>query len=229
MKTTLFIPVLNEIEGIKLIMPRVKKEWVDEIIIVDGHSTDGTKEWLEEHGFKVLSQKTPGILNAWWEGFEASSGDILIPFSPDNNSIPELIPVLISKMLEGYDMVIASRYKKGAKSEDDDFITAFGNFIFTKIINILFGASYTDTLGMYRAFRRSLITVLKLDEHKNDIFEVLISIRCAKEKLKVMEIPGDEPKRIGAGYSRAWVGIRGKIKGGSMMLKCILREFFSRQ
>ena len=47
MKISLSIPVKNEIEGVKVIMPRIKKEWVDEVVIVDGHSTDGPKEWLE--------------------------------------------------------------------------------------------------------------------------------------------------------------------------------------
>ena len=45
LKTTLFIPVLNELEGSKIIMPRIKKEWFDEIIVVDGGSNDGTVEY----------------------------------------------------------------------------------------------------------------------------------------------------------------------------------------
>ena len=71
MKVTLFIPVLNEIDAVKVIMPRIKQEWVDEIIIIDGHSTDGTREYLVANGFTVIDQKKPGTINAWWEGFEA--------------------------------------------------------------------------------------------------------------------------------------------------------------
>ena len=140
MRITLFIPVLNEISGVKSIMPRVKKDWVDEIIVVDGNSTDGTSEYFESLGFKVLKQQNleHGAIGAWWEGFEAATGDIIIPFSPDGNSIPEAIPQLISKINEGYDMVIASRYKGDAHSDDDTLMTAFGNKIFTKMINILF-------------------------------------------------------------------------------------------
>ena len=55
-------------------------------------------------------------------------------FSPDGNSIPELIPNLISKMKEDHDMVIVSRYLDDAKSDDDDIITRFGNWLFTKTI-----------------------------------------------------------------------------------------------
>lgn len=228
MKTTLFIPVFNEIEGLKAIMPRIKREWVDEIIVVDGHSTDGTREYLESRGYKVITQRKPGITAAWWEGFEAATGNIIIPFSPDNNSVPEVIPLLVKKIKEGnYDMVIASRYANGAKSEDDTLLTALANFILTKIINILFGGHYTDALGMYKAFRKELLRSLRLDQYKEDIFEVLLSIRAAKYKLKIAEIPGDEPARIGKDKdSRAWPGLKGRIRGGMLMLKLIIRELF---
>ncbi len=227
MKFTLFIPIKNEIEGLKEIMPRIKKEWVDEILIIDGNSTDGSREYLEGLGYKVIIQKSPGIMAAWWEGFELAKGDIIIPFSPDGNSIPEKIPELINKMKEGYDVVIVSRYKDDAKSYDDNWLTAIGNFMFTKIINILFEGHYTDALGMYKAFRKELLYSLKLDQNKEDIFEVLLSIRAAKHKLKIAEIPGDEPALIRKDKdSRAWPGLKGKIKGGTLMLKLIIREFF---
>lgn len=237
MKVTLFIPVLNEIEGVKVIMPRIKREWVHEIIVVDGHSTDGTREYFEENGFRVITQKLPGSKGAWWTGFATATGDIIIPFSPDNNSIPELIPVLIDKMQEGHDMVIASRYKDGAKSYDDDFLSAWANFIFNKIINFLFWSHYTDALVMYRAFRRDILAKLGFNKdtgHKFNIYnvglyDVLLSIRCAKMKLKVTEIPGDEPDRIGQKGSRAHPSIWRKSHSGILMLFHILKEYFSKE
>ena len=59
------------------------------------------------------------------EIYDLIEGDVLITFSSDGNSIPKLIPPLVEKMREGYDMVIVSRYKEDAKSDDDDFVTAF--------------------------------------------------------------------------------------------------------
>ena len=227
MKVTLIIPTLNEIEGVKAIMPRIQKEWVDEILIVDGNSTDGTREYLKEHGYNVIIQKDKGVLAAWWEGFEASEGDAIILFSPDNNSIPEVIPRLVSKAKEGYDMVIASRYKEHARSYDDNLISAIGNFVFTKLINFLFNADYTDTLVMYRIFKRELLTTLKLDKDKNSVFEVLLSIRCAKRKLKVTEIPADEPARIDGKDSRVHSGFFGRLRGGIWISKVIIKELFA--
>jgi hypothetical protein len=104
-------------------------------------------------------------------------------------------------------MVIVSRYLGNATSEDDDSITGFGNWLFTKTINMLYGSSYTDAMVIFRAYKKDLIKTLDL--HKKETYwpeslfrtnlswEPILSVRCAKRKLKVAEIPGDEPKRIG--------------------------------
>ena len=53
MKVTLLIPTLNEIDGMKTIMPRIKPEWCDQILIVDGQSTDGTVDYARQQGYDV--------------------------------------------------------------------------------------------------------------------------------------------------------------------------------
>jgi len=207
MKTTLFVLTYNEIEGMKAIMPRIKKEWVNEIIIVDGGSTDGTLEYAKEQGYATYVQKKKGIRHAYIEGIPLVKTDYIISFSPDGNSVPEAIPNLIKKIEEGNDMVIASRYLEHAKSHDDDFVTRFGNWLFTKLINVFHGSNYTDALVIYRIYRKSLFYELKLDMEESYNMEKwfftimgiepLLSIRCAKYKKRYTEIPEDEPKRIG--------------------------------
>ena len=197
MKTTLLVPTLNEVEGMKAVMPRVKKAWVDEILVIDGGSTDGTVEYAKSKGYRVVMQKSKGITNAYREALKVVKGDIIIAFSPDGNSMPEAIPQLIAKMKEGYDMVIASRYAKGAKSYDDDPVTALGNWMFTKIINICFGGNYTDTLVMFRAFKKEIAKNIPIGLPRAGL-EPILSIRCAKLKLNATEIPVSEPKRIGS-------------------------------
>lgn len=208
MKTTLIVPTLNEIDGMKAIMPKIRKEWCDQIIILDGGSKDGTIEYAKEQGYFVYVQKKRGFRHAYTEVLPYIQGDMVITFSPDGNSIPELIPPLIEKMKEGFDMVIVSRYLKGAKSQDDDPVTAFGNWLFTATINFLHGARYTDAMVIYRAYRTQVIYDLELEKEEGYTlaeklfntqisWEPLLSVRAAKRKLKVTEIPGDEPPRIG--------------------------------
>ena len=205
MTVTLLIPTLNEIDGMREIMPRIEEGWCDQILILDGGSTDGTVEYAREHNYDVVIQEKPGLLNAYWQVYEHIRGDIILTFSPDGNSIPEIIPDLVAKVREGYDMVIVSRYLDGAKSDDDTWITGLGNYVFTGIINILFGGHYTDAMVIYRAYKKSLVEDLglmtpALIERKFAhmiSWEPLLSMRAAKRKLKITEIPGDEPDRIG--------------------------------
>lgn len=220
MRVSLVIFSWNEIDGMKVIMPRIKKEWYDELIIVDGGSTDGTIEYAREHGYFIFVQKDEGAGAAFLEAVDKATGDIVITFSPDGNSIPEKMPELVEKIKEGYDMVIASRYYKGAKSEDDDIVTAFGNRMFTSVINLLFGANITDSLVMYRAFKREMVKELKINT-KTTSWGTQFLIRAIRRKKKIGEIPADEPARIG--------GIRKMhpLKNGIAELGRIVREFFA--
>ena len=231
MKVTLLIPTLNEIEGMKAIMPKIKPEWYDQLLIVDGNSTDGTVEYVRKMGWPLVIQKKKGLRYAYIEALPYITGDVLLTFSPDGNSIPELIPDCINKIKEGYDMVIVSRYAKGAKSEDDDMITGFGNWLFTSLINVLHGGHYTDAMVMYRAYKTQLLYDLDLDkdcsyEKEEKLFKTLIgvepllSIRAAKRKLKMADIPGDEPARIG-GERKLQV-----LRWGAAYLFEIIREVF---
>jgi len=207
MKVTLLALTLNEIDGMKIIMPQIDKNWCDQILIIDGGSTDGTIEWARENGYEVYVQKQKGIRNAYLETLSMLKGDIIITFSPDGNSPPQSIPALIKKMEEGYDLVIGSRYLGQAKSYDDDIVTGFGNWLFTRTVNLLHGAHYTDAMVILRAFKKSLIYDLDLNKEEsytpekifrtNVSWEPLMSVRAAKRKLKIGEIPVDEPARIG--------------------------------
>src|SRR4051794_40223674 len=98
------VPTLNELEGMRIIMPRVKSEWFEQILVVDGNSTDGTVDYARELGYEVIIQRRKGIRHAYIEAMPAVRGDVVITFSPDGNCVPELIPELIAKMSEGYDM-----------------------------------------------------------------------------------------------------------------------------
>ncbi len=219
MKVALIAPTINEVEALRVIIPRLKRVPLDEIIVVDLNSTDGTIEYCREQGIRVLHQKTRGYGAAFMEALEATDADIIIEFCPDGSSLPEKIPDLLKKIEEGYDMVIASRYKDGAISYDDDRVTRFGNWFFTTMVNILFHAHYTDALVGYKAYRRKTLERLHLDE-RGLAWAVQMPIRFAKIGAKTTEIGADEPARIG--------GVRKMkpFKTGLHILRVISKEFF---
>jgi len=188
-------------------------------------------EYAREHGYEVWIQTQPGIRQAYNEVLPLIRGEILLTFSPDGNSIPGLLGPLVEKMKEGFDMVIVSRYAPGAHSDDDTWVTGFGNWIFTKTVNLLHGGHYTDAMVIYRAYRTSLIRDLELDQDRwyrtpermfrtRISWEPLLSARAARRRLKLAEIPGSEPARIG-GKAKLQV-----LKWGAAYYFQFLRDVF---
>lgn len=159
-------------------------------------------------GWRFYVQRRKGIRFAYLEALPMITGDVILTFSPDGNCPPEAIPRILGKMKEGYDLVIASRYLGAAKSEDDDLVTAFGNWLFTKTVNILHGGEYTDVMVIFRAFTRDLVYELDLVNEESYrlpermfgtiiSWEPLMSVRAAKRRKKIGEVPVDEPPRTG--------------------------------
>ena len=196
MSVIVFVLTLDEIDGVSEIMPKIKKEWADKIIFVDGGSTDGTIEKAKELGFEVIHQKNQGEGNACRVGTDATESDFIMFFSPDGNDVPDDIPKLIEKTNEGYDVVHISRFGKNSVSEDANWLDRFGNNMFTFLVNTLFGGNYSDALNGFRIIKRKIWDGLKTDAQYLNI-EQQTCIRLAKLKIPIFEIDGKEPKRIG--------------------------------
>jgi len=192
----LLITTLNEVTGVKKVVPRIKKEWVDEILFVDGGSTDGTIEEAEKMGFKVIIQKQKGLGAAIIEGVNTIKSDNFILFGPDGNDEPEKIPQIIQKFKEGYDQVAATRFGKGSVNLDAGKIDTFGNKMFAFLVNVFFGGHWTDILNESRIISRKAFNELKFDAMGMSSTQQM-SIRGLKRKQKICEIIGNEGKRVG--------------------------------
>lgn len=208
MNTTLIVPSLNELEGLKVVMPLVMPEWCEQTVILVGRPIlDDTISWAKSMGYDVFIGEKDlwnGYRNLFRSGIV--KGDVVVTFSPDGNSPPEAVPRLLSKMEEGYDMVIASRYLGDASSDDDTRLTAIGNRVLTWIVRRRSKFPYTDALVMFRAYRAALVRHLEFDKAPTLLqkylakltglysWEPSLSIRAGKRGLRVAEIPVDEPK-----------------------------------
>ncbi len=147
----------------------------------------------------MIVQKERGRGRAFIYGLENSKGDYLLYFSPDGNENPDDIPRLAEEAKKGYDIVTASRFMRNGKSDDSDDplrIRHFLNMFASATINLFYGSNYTDAVNGFRIAKKSALRDLKLDAPEHEI-EFQMSIRAAKKKLKVMEIPTIEMKRIG--------------------------------
>lgn len=196
MSTCLIILTLNEIVGVKEILPKINKNWIDEIVVIDGRSTDGTIEECKRQGFKVIIQKIKGHGGAILTGVENTTSENIVLFGPDGNHEVEEIPLLIDKIKEGYDQVVLSRFGKTSTNLDADFIEGFGNRMFAFLTNVFFGGQYTDTLNESRIITRQAFLDLKFDAFKMDSTQQM-SIRGLKLRQKICEIIGNEGARIG--------------------------------
>lgn len=209
MKFTLALMTLNEIAGCKIIIPRINKHLFSQLLVIDGGSTDGTIEFLKDNGFEVIVQKEKysffqdyfyrqKLVDAYRLCVEHSTSDyIVLPFTPDNNMIPERLPDLINKVKEGYDFVCVSRYKDGAKSFDDTALTGFGNKLFTNLVNFFFKGNFTDVLGAYKCVKKDLYDKMGLNKKTMRVsVHTQLAIGCIRNQIKYFDIPGDEPKRL---------------------------------
>lgn len=217
---SVIMPALNEIDGLKAILPRFDRAAIAQIIVADGGSTDGTVEFCVQNGLTVYRQKARGYGSAIREALALATGDVIVEITADGSSLPEKIPDLVAKLRDGADLVLASRYRDGAVSLDDDGLTRFGNWLFTTLTNAMFDGSVTDCLVGYRASRRASLDALGLDAPGLE-WVSQSTIRFLKKGYKVAEIGADEPARIG--------GTRKMIpfKTGWAILTLMIKEYLA--
>lgn len=192
--------ISNEIDGLRALFDHIPQSAVDEIFAVDWASRDGSIEFLEERGIKVLRQDKKGRGEAFRLAFQEARGDAIIFFSPDGNEDPKDIPRFLPYLEQGYDLVIGNRMSGGGRNEEDSQflkLRKWANQAFTLIANIAWNRSryVNDTINGFRAIRRDSWERLALDGEGYTI-EYQSSIRAMKLRLRIAEFPTYESCRI---------------------------------
>jgi glycosyltransferase involved in cell wall biosynthesis len=190
------VPTLNEVDNVVLVLPRIPW-WVDEVVLVDGGSTDGTVRaaMAVRPDLHVVVDRTPGKGAALRAGWNAARGDIVVTIDADGSTDPAEIPAFIGPLLAGADMVKGSRFVHGAGSSDIDLLRRVGNLALTRLTRVLYGGKFTDLCYGYNAFWRRVTPVF---DAAGDGFEIetLMNVRALRHGLNVVEVASFESERI---------------------------------
>ncbi|MGY1501975.1 glycosyltransferase family 2 protein [Streptomyces sp. QTS52] len=217
------IPAMNEAENLPYVFKSLP-DWIHEVVLVDGNSTDDTVEVARGlwPGVKVVEQRGKGKGDALITGFEACTGDIIVMVDADGSADGQEIVSYVSALVSGADFAKGSRFANGGGTDDMTPIRRLGNWALCTVVNKKFGARYTDLCYGYNAFWRHCLDEIDLDCTGFEI-ETLINIRVVKAGLKVQEIPSHEYLRIhGASNLRA-------VRDGLRVLRVILEERSNRR
>ncbi len=194
---TVIIPTKNEENSIGEIIEQVKA-FADEILVVDGHSTDQTREIASQKGARVILDRGKGKGDGVRIGITEAKKDIIVFIDADGSHNPEDIPKLLKPILKGEaDLVVGSKIQGGSDELMGDigkFIRMTGSNIITLTINYRWGVRLTDSQNGFRAIRREAASKLGLKENIFTIEQEMV-MKCLKKGYRVVEVPAHECSR----------------------------------
>lgn len=223
-RISVVIPAHNEAKSLLYVLPLIPN-CVNEVILADDHSMDGTVEVacrLLPMIRIVRTKQKRGRGAALQTGFAAASGDIIVMLGADGSNDPREILRLIEALLAGAYFVAGSRFVHDGGSEDMTPLRGLGLHVLISIANRLFRMRLTDMFCGFNAFWKECLDYFEIDCDGFEV-ETLITLRVRKANLEIVEVPIYEHARI---YGDNHPGI---LRSGWQALKMILREWMNGQ
>ncbi|WP_299260486.1 glycosyltransferase family 2 protein [uncultured Aquimarina sp.] len=222
------IPAYNEEGSIGHVIKEIPKS-VSEIIVVSNNSTDNTETVAKQAGAVVLREERMGYGYACLKGLEYVASQKTIPeiivfLDGDYSDYPEELTKIVAPIInQDIDMVIGARDKKLRESGSMTVPQIFGNWLATSLMNLFFGAKFTD-LGPFRAIKYDKLMELEMQD-KTYGWTVEMQLKAIKKRFTYIEVPVRYKKRIGV--SKVSGTIKGAIFAGVKILSWIFKYSFA--
>ena len=209
MKLSVIIPAYNEAATLATVLEAVRRvPGTMEIIVVDGNSTDGTREILEREAVQgdlvpIYQLEKNGRGGALREGLLRATGDVVVFQDADLELDPACFPELLAPVLSGKaDIVLGSRFLK--QRPEMTFLQYWGNRLVTGVLNLFWGTMLTDVETCYQLFRRELVKDMQFD--RSDMsFTIELLLRLIRTGGRIVEVPvGYKPRGREEGKKLYW-------------------------
>jgi glycosyltransferase involved in cell wall biosynthesis len=215
---SLVVPAHNEARNIPWVFEQIPR-CVDEVVLVDGSSSDATLRMasLCLPQVRIVQQQGPGKGSALRTGFAAATSDYVVMMDADGSMWPGEIPHYLHFLDHGFDFVKGSRYVAGGGSLDLTKIRSLGNLALLAVVNRLYHSSLTDLCYGFCAFRRSFLDELDLGSSGFEIEAEMIA-HALRSGLRIAEVPSlERPRRSGQSHLHA-------VSDGRRVLRTLLAE-----
>jgi glycosyltransferase involved in cell wall biosynthesis len=226
-RVSVIIPTRNEAQAIDRVLADLPKDLVNEVIVVDHCSSDGTPEIAARMGARVISETRRGYGQACLTGVAAADApDVIVFLDGDYSDRPAELPLLLAPIAEGRaDITVGSRLAGRRAPEALPWHALFGNWLAASLIRNLFGLRISD-LGPFRAARADVLRGVELEETTYG-WAVELIVKGAIRDLRIVEVPVSYHPRIGK--SKISGTLSGTIGAAWFILSLITRYYFQRR